>query len=190
MVATCGGEDGGKDVHADADFVDGFSALYARGPAHEGGDANAAFPEGAFVPAQAPCVAAGIGEVCAVGPVARFARGAVIGLKEDASVVKEVQSFEFVEDFADGVVHDGEHGGHELSRARQVCIAFHVFFWRVQGIVWGVEGDVHEEGSSIVFGFLDVFNGFVAHEIDEVGAVVIHFSAVFPEVVPRLVFRG
>ena len=87
-VATRGGEDGGEDVHADAGFVDGFSALYARGPAHERGDADAAFPEGAFVPAQATCVAAGIGEVCAVGPVARFARGAVVGLKEDAGVVK------------------------------------------------------------------------------------------------------
>ena len=89
-VASCGGEDGGKDVHADADFVDGFSALYTRGPTHEGGDAYAAFPEGAFVSAQATCVAAGIGEVCAVGPVARFARGSVIGLKEDTGVVKEV----------------------------------------------------------------------------------------------------
>ena len=65
--------------------------------------------------------------------------------------------------------------------------AFHVFFWRVQGIVRGVEGDIQEEGPSIVFGFLDVFNGFVAHEIDEVGAVAIHFLTVFPEVVPRLI---
>ena len=66
--------------------------------------------------------------------------------------------------------------------------AFHVFFWRVQGIVRGVEGDIHEKGATIIFGFLDVFNGFVTHEIDEVGAVAIYFSTVFPEVVPRLVF--
>ncbi len=72
-VAACGCEDGGEDVHAHAELVNRFAAFKTRGPAHKGGHADAAFPQGAFVASQTASVAARIGVVCAVGPVAGFA---------------------------------------------------------------------------------------------------------------------
>jgi len=50
-ITSGSGQDGGEDVHSHTEFVNGFAAFKAVGPAHKGGYADAAIPDGAFVTA-------------------------------------------------------------------------------------------------------------------------------------------
>ena len=164
---------GGKEVDADGELVGDAVGGYCSGPPCNGGDAVAAFPYGAFVPAQR-----GVGFGVLTGT-------AVVGEKEDEGVFFNSEFPHCAHDFGQAVVH----GFHHLAIGFSGVVGMKGrFFWTANGGVvrslqWGVYGFVCDvEAKGRVFMVFDELYGMLGDEVCGIAFFFDVFEA-FPPVV-------
>ncbi len=164
---------GGKEVDADGELVGDAVGGYCSGPPGNGGDAVAAFPYGAFVPAQW-----GVGFGILTG-------AAVVGKEEDEGVFFNSEFPHCAHDFGQAVVH----GFHHLAIGFPGVVGMKGrFFWTANGGVvrslqWGVYGFVCDvEAKGRVFMVFDELYGMLGDEVCGIAFFFDVFEALPPVV--------
>ncbi len=125
---SCEVAHGGKEVDADGELVGDAVGSNCSGPPCNGGDAVAAFPYGALVPAQR-CIGFGV-----------LTGAAVVGKKEDEGVFFNAEFPHCAHNFGQAVVH----GFHHLAIGFSGVVGMKVCFFRtanggiIRSLQWGV----------------------------------------------------
>ena len=164
---------GGKEIEADGELVGEAVGGNCSGPPGNGGDAVAAFPYGAFVPAQR-----GVGFGILTG-------AAVVGKKEDEGVVLNAEFSHCAHNFGQAVVH----GFHHLAIGFSGVVGMKVGFFRasnggiVRSLQWGVYGFVcNVEAKGRVFVIFDELHGMLGDEMRGIALFFDVFEALPPVV--------
>lgn len=164
---------GGKEVDADGELVGDAVGGNCSGPPCNGGDAVAAFPYRAFVPAQR-----GIG-------FGILTSAAVVGKEEDEGVFFNAEFSHCAHDFGQAVVH----GFHHLAIGFSGVVGMKVRFFRtanggvVRSLQWGVYsfvGDVEAKGR--VFVVFDELHRMLGDEVRGIAFFFNVFEALPPVV--------
>ncbi len=169
---------GGKEVEADGELVGDAVGGNCSGPPGNGGDAVAAFPYRAFVPAQR-----GVGFGILTG-------AAVVGKKEDEGVFLKAEFSHCAHNFGQAVVH----GFHHLAIGFPGVVGMKARFFRaanggvIRSLQWGVYCFVcNVEAKGRVFVVFDELHRMLGDEmrgiafffdVFEALPPVVHFHAV------------
>lgn len=175
---SCEVAHGGKEVDADGELVGDAVGSNCSGPPCYGGDAVAAFPYGAFVPAQR-----GVGFGILTG-------AAVVGKEDDEGVFFNAEFPHCAHNFGQAVVH----GFHHLAIGFPGVVGMKVRFFRaanggvIRSLQWGVYGFVcNVEAKGRVFVVFDELYRMLGDEmrgiafffdVFEALPPVVHFHAV------------
>ena len=170
---SCEVAHGGKEVEADGELAGDAVGGYCSGPPCNGGDAVAAFPYGAFAPAQR-----GIGFGILTG-------AAVVGKKEDEGVFLDAEFSHCAHNFGQAVVH----GFHHLAIGFSGVVGMKVRFFRaanggiIRSLQWGVYGFVcNVEAKGRVFVVFDELYRMLGDEMRGIALFFDVFEALPPVV--------
>ena len=170
---SCEVAHGGKEVDADGELVGDAVGSYCSGPPCNGGDAVAAFPYRALVPAQR-----GVGFGVLTG-------AAVVGKEEDEGVLLNAEFPHCAHDFGQTIVH----GFHHLAIGFSRVVGMKVGFFRtanggvVGSLQWGVDGFVcNVETKGRVFVVFDELYGMLRDEVRGIAFFFDVFEALPPVV--------
>ena len=150
---------------------------------HDAGRTNAAFVEAELMSLQFTGGAAVVRVLCAIEPIAGFARGPVIALEIGEGVFRESLPFQFCKNLTDAIVNRAQHRRHNLPIPRQVWKPVNVFLRRVHRIVRRVVRHIEEKRFAELHGLADIAHGIFGDELREVFAVSVNLLAVFPKIV-------
>ena len=170
---SCEVAHGGKEVDADGELVGDAVGGNCSGPPCNGGDAVAAFPYRALVPAQRS-VGFGI-----------LTGAAVVGKEEDEGVFLNAEFSDCAHDFGQAVVH----GFHHLAIGFSRVVGMKVGFFRtanggvVRSLQWGVYGFVcNVQAKGRVFVVFDELYRMLGDEVRGIAFFFDVFEALPPVV--------